>query len=161
MKTIIETESEGSEIIRKWENHTQNGEEECWEFGFEIAPVKRKTVEEYYEDRLVRKSSFEEISYSEPNQDAGGDVNKSPLEHLPWVDAVLGCFEDYGGEATNKQVYERIGNYVPLRETDLQITYGVPSFHHRVRWVLKTLRGQGKLITQGKGRNALLSKGVN
>lgn len=75
--------------------------------------------------------------------------------NLTWQDAVLQCIQDLGGNATNQEIYDRIGNYYPLDENHWKISFKQYNFRHRVRATLTPLRRHHKIYSPKPGLNLL------
>lgn len=80
------------------------------------------------------------------------------MKTMTWEEAVLTSFSDFGGKATNRQIYELIQKYIELSYEHRKLTYGVPNYQHAVRSTLTNLRQKHKLVSLGEGVNCLPSE---
>jgi len=78
-----------------------------------------------------------------------------------WTTAILQTIEELGGKATLQQVYENIGRFKDLTDTQLTETKwgGLPAYQHVIRSASSHLHKTGKLNSRGRGTYELTEDG--
>jgi hypothetical protein len=62
-----------------------------------------------------------------------GEIRNEIEENWTWEEAIVQCFVDYGGCASNDEIYRKIKDYIELKEEHLKTTYGRPNYFHQIR----------------------------
>lgn len=77
-----------------------------------------------------------------------------------WERAILKCIKSLGGTAYNKDVYEKIEEYIPLTEKHREIQYKRPTYYHQVRSHIANLVKAGDLIKIEDGLHEITETGL-
>ena len=78
-----------------------------------------------------------------------------------WEVAILKCYAEYGGSATNEQIYKKVGDFIALTPQHLRTTVhgGRPAYVHQVRSHIANLVQGGDLKKLRVGEHDLTAKG--
>ncbi len=88
-------------------------------------------------------------------------VERGKTQMRIWEDATLKSYLENGGRTSNREVYERIGQFVHLGASHLAPTAygGRPAYEHAVRSYIANLCQEGFLRKVQRGLHELTAKG--
>ena len=77
-----------------------------------------------------------------------------------WEISILKCYKDLGGKAHNKDIYNKIKDYIQLTEEHLKIQYKRPAYHNQIRSHIRNLIEQGDLVKIEDGLHEITASGL-
>lgn len=83
------------------------------------------------------------------------EASKMEQTNLTWQEAIMECFKELNGKATNQEIYESVGRHILLNEEHLKIVYNQLNYRHQVRRHLTDLRRKNLILPLKRGCNVL------
>jgi hypothetical protein len=87
-------------------------------------------------------------------------VGETKMKEM-WEISILKCYKFFGGRCYNKDIYEKIKDYVELKEEHLKKQYGRPAYCNQIRKHIANLCESGDLRKIDDGYHEITEKGLN